>query len=200
MPKLISRAEARTSDLSTFFTGRACQRGHFAPRYTSNGHCLPCNNQQSNDWSKANREAKRQHGKTWYYANLEEERERSRKRRQEKPDECRAAVNRWFEQNPGKRNSYAAARRARLLDATPAWLTIEHLKAIEQIYADCPAGWHIDHIVPLQGENVCGLHVPWNLRPLDQPSNNAKFNHLPASNDLLDYSAPYWAANASAMP
>lgn len=201
MPIIISRAEARASGLTKYFTGRPCKAGHLEPRYVSNGHCPSCVSQQSSEWSRNNREAKRQHGKTWYYANVEAERERSRQRRRDKPEACRAAVNRWFEQNPGRRNAYAAQRRARLLDASPSWLTQEHFRAIDQIYANCPAGWHVDHILPLQGKTVCGLHVPWNLRPLNQPSNNAKFNHLPDDpKDLIDYTAPYWSANASAIP
>jgi hypothetical protein len=72
---------------------------------------------------------------------------------------------------------------AKKLGATPSWLTKEHHEQIKEIYAhakECGMltgdKYHVDHIVPLQGENVCGLHVPWNLQVLPSDINIAKSN------------------------
>jgi hypothetical protein len=69
------------------------------------------------------------------------------------------------------------------LNATPSWLTEEHHEQIKLIYAhakECEVltgdSYHVDHIVPLQGESVSGLHVPWNLQVLPADLNIAKSN------------------------
>jgi hypothetical protein len=56
--------------------------------------------------------------------------------------------------------------------ATPAWANLE---TIRQIY-DCAEGDHVDHIIPLQGELVCGLHVENNLQYLSPEENIKKSN------------------------
>lgn len=77
----------------------------------------------------------------------------------------------------------AAKRRALKLKATPPWLSEYHKRHIERIYYVCSKvsattnrPHDVDHIVPLQGENVCGLHVPWNLQILPAGMNRSKNN------------------------
>lgn len=81
------------------------------------------------------------------------------------------------------RCSEASKRRAVKLNATPEWLDQEQHQEIKDFYwlakdltAVSGESYHVDHIVPLQGDNVCGLHVPWNLQILPADINLSKGN------------------------
>jgi hypothetical protein len=76
------------------------------------------------------------------------------------------------------RNFLWMKRRARKLRATPRWAD---LGKIRQIYQDCPTGFHVDHVVPLKGKIVSGLHVETNLQYLPQAVNAAKSNRFEPS-------------------
>jgi 5-methylcytosine-specific restriction endonuclease McrA len=90
-----------------------------------------------------------------------------------------ARVRSYQKANPEKLTAWWAKRRSSRLNATPAWLTPEHHAEITTIYAQAAhQGWHVDHIVPLQGKRVCGLHVPWNLTILSPCENMAKGNRF----------------------
>lgn len=54
-------------------------------------------------------------------------------------------------------------------------------KTIIEIYLNRPKGYEVDHIIPLNHPDVCGLHVPWNFQYLSREENNRKNNKLPDS-------------------
>ena len=61
------------------------------------------------------------------------------------------------------------------LKATPQWANLDK---INEIYMNCPKGFHVDHIIPLQSKKVCGLHVHNNLRIITAHQNQLKSNRL----------------------
>ncbi len=102
---------------------------------------------------------------------------------------ARKKTNEWYHNNKNKVKKYQkenaykllannAKYRAKKLNATPKWLTKEHLKEIREIYKNSSKDHHVDHIVPLQGKSVSGLHVPWNLRVITKEENLSKSNKL----------------------
>ena len=73
-------------------------------------------------------------------------------------------------------------RRKDVNDRTPSWVSkAERL----EIYANCPKGMEVDHIIPLKGlidgRPVTGLHVPWNLQYLSKEANRKKYNRISES-------------------
>ena len=89
----------------------------------------------------------------------------------------------YAKQNRPKRNSFTAKRKAAKLNRTPPWLNKEHLQQIEDLYLIAKMfqmytgqEYHVDHVIPLQGKNVSGLHTPWNLQVLPAKENLIKGN------------------------
>ena len=66
----------------------------------------------------------------------------------------------------------------RLYWAMPPWITDSMANAIVELYERRRTGEGVDHIVPLDGRNVCGLNVPWNLRIITRKENGIKSNRV----------------------
>lgn len=86
-------------------------------------------------------------------------------------------ANGWVKNSPPKIPKAYFTVRARLLLAlrTPKWIDLDEMLSI---YEKCPAGYHVDHIVPLNGKIFSGLNVPWNLQYLPAAVNVKKGNRL----------------------
>jgi len=91
----------------------------------------------------------------------------------------------WRKANPDKVNAQSAKRRSAKLQRTPPWITKEQLKEIQEFYSLAKElQWlseeplTVDHIIPLQGKNVSGLNLPWNLQILPQSLNISKGNRI----------------------
>jgi 5-methylcytosine-specific restriction endonuclease McrA len=58
----------------------------------------------------------------------------------------------------------------------PKWVDNQELG---KIYKERPVGHEVDHIIPIRGKTVSGLHVPWNLQYLPMSENRKKSNKIP---------------------
>lgn len=97
------------------------------------------------------------------------------------PEKTNARVKAWAQANPDKACAKATRYRAAKLNATPAWA--DHV-AIGMVYRAAEVirttGFdvHVDHVVPLQGKLVTGLHVHNNLKVIKAEANRSKSNHF----------------------
>lgn len=108
----------------------------------------------------------------------EREAEYKRKWRERNRERHNAYNKAWAKENSGKVTAYAREYQALKLNRMPKWLTAEQINAIKKVYENRPKGYHVDHIIPLKGKNVSGLHVPWNLQYLPAKDNLKKSNKL----------------------
>ena len=123
-------------------------------------------------WYEANREDVSARKRAWYEANREAVIAQQRAYRAKNPEAVRA-----------KKRVEGARRNAERLGQIPAWADLD---AIAEIYAACPQGFEVDHVVPYRGKHggkrvVSGLHVAENLQYLTPTENSRKrAKHDPA--------------------
>lgn len=146
-----TRQEALQSNNKFYFTGKPCKFGHIAKRLASSKTCYTCDKIRNSQKPKRCR-------KEYYSKNR---------------DKILKQQIQWRRDNVALINAKSAKRRATKLQATPRWANI---KKIREIYKNCPVGYEVDHIVPLNGELVCGLHVENNLQYLTPKENGEKSN------------------------
>ena len=133
---------------------------------------------------------------------VRKKRERDVQYRKNNFEKCRSNILAWSAKNPekvklyaaktksnnkGKVNAHTAKRRLAKLNRTPKWLTLDENWMIEQAYEIAALRtklfgfpWHVDHIIPLQGEIVSGLHTPYNLQVIPGADNVRKANKFEA--------------------
>jgi hypothetical protein len=186
LPK--TRAEAKAAGAKYYFTGEPCKHGHIAPRKTK-GACIECLKVEWEQGNTTRAEYFRQYNKSdagieakqAYYAR---NREAVIARAQARPlEEKRVYQKAWKNANQVWVRADTKARRRKHRNATPPWLTRKQKAEIRQLYQiaitmtkTTKEQYVVDHIIPLRGESVCGLHVPWNLRVITQEENLAKSN------------------------
>lgn len=200
----ISRKQAKQQNITKYFTGKKCLRGHIAYRTTANGQCLECF-----------KLIKPLSDKKYRQKNIGRLREydKNRPKRKRNPEIVKVAKNRHYEkhkeiilakqaehrilnkehyckyfkkykkENAGKVRYWGACREAAKINRTPKWLTSVDKERIQNEYKLASLltkitgeSWHVDHIIPLQGKLVSGLHVPGNLKAIRGSENVSKNN------------------------
>lgn len=195
--EIISKEEAIKRGLNYYFTGKPCKNGHIARRLLSSPHCAECKLEKRKQYYVKNIDAQRAKGRNYHHRNREvslarmskwqkENKEsiyaRNRAWRNDNKNKISAANKIWRENNRAYIRFHNVCRIAHIKLATPQWADMKKIKAIYAMALikteTTGVQYHVDHIVPLRGKLVCGLHVENNLRVIPAKDNLIKGNRI----------------------
>lgn len=150
--------------------------------------CKDCANSYVRKWAQDNREKAYSYQKNARSKKPEHYKAKDDVWRKANPKAAVEKTMRWASNNAGAKLAANAKRRANKLKATPLWADLEKVKQLYKIAAKWNELWpedpvHVDHVIPLKGKNVSGLHTELNLQILRATDNIKK------SNKLLDISS-----------
>lgn len=149
--------------------------------------CKECVSVRNHDYGQANAEAISVKTAAARIKNAARIKEYATKYRDENRDTLNEQYRLYAKRFPQKKQANSVARRARKLNATPAWANQGYIALfyeMAKLEADRTGlEVHVDHIVPLSHPLVCGLHVEHNLQLLTKSANLRKSNlvwpHMP---------------------
>jgi len=156
--------------------------------------CTPCSNAlRVSEWIKVNPERAKQHSG---YGGTEAAKKRYAQSERGK-EIGRMKATRWYWKNPEKARALCRARyqanrdreiqkvvdrSKRIQRATPPWVDVAEIGKLysiaRKITRETGIKHQVDHIMPLNGKGLSGLHVPWNLRIVTEHENKTKSNKL----------------------
>lgn len=201
--KIISRKEAKAAGLSRYFTGEPCGHGFIAERETKTKKCV-CESHKAMRAANANKRyladrdsrlakakkyaednaeqvklARRDH----YIRNREAIKQNAAGWAESNRESRRKIAREWAKRNRDIVSANNRKRQARKQNATPAWFGEFDDFVMKEAYdlakrreAATGIKWEVDHIVPLAGRKVCGLHVGGNIQVIPMAENRKKSN------------------------
>lgn len=203
---ILNRKEAKQQKLIRYYTGKPCLQGHIAERQVSNGVCLACIKERKSVYDKTYRakhlaqihayDAARPRriknpntikaAKKRYYEKYKESILLKMQLNRAKNKEVNAIYfKKYKKDNSGKVAAWNASREASKIQRTPIWVDADELWLIKEAYSLSALRtkmlgfiWHVDHIVPLQGKLVSGLHTIANLQVIPAIVNMSKHNRF----------------------
>lgn len=164
--------------------------------YVNSNRCKNCQRLYLNEWRRKNPDKRKLQQLKEYAKDGDKYRSYAELYRNDNLEKCKAATKKWIDNNKEYRADYHrdrynndsdirskvkasnSARHIRLRQATPSWADKDVLKSFYEkaIKMSDREGirYHVDHIIPLQGKYVSGLHVPKNLQIITESANCIK--------------------------
>jgi hypothetical protein len=141
-----------SQNINNFYKAKGYKDGH-------QGQCKKCLAAKNALWGKNNPEVKALKQRRWATKN---------------PAKAKELKDNWYSKNLAKRAELKAQYRASKLQRTPIWFEADK---VAMVYAKAKE-WHmdVDHVIPLQGKLVSGLHCWANLQLLNKALNSSKGN------------------------
>jgi hypothetical protein len=191
------RLAAREAGLQVFNVGVLCVRGHSSGRYTANNTCVDChlayleknkitNLVRDREYRAKNKLARAAKQKAYYRENTDACIAYQRQHYQSNRERRLAWQKDYYEENKGSVRAGDSRKRASRFKRVVDWggeyaeTTRHREQALHEMAVQLEAAtgraYNVDHMYPLQGRLVCGLHVCDNLQVIPQALNNAKLN------------------------
>jgi hypothetical protein len=127
--------------------------------------CKQCKHESGKSWHKRNKDRHSEINRKWYENNKEQHLANSKA---------------WYEANKHRKLETTTAREKRCVLATPIWADRELIKELyalaKKLTEQTGIPHEVDHVIPLQGRNVSGLHVETNLQVITATENRRKSN------------------------
>lgn len=175
---VITRAEAKSKGLKFYYTGNPCVRGHLSERYVR-GQCVSCGPELERRRDRARKLAT---NAAWKKNHPDKVNAVNRAWREAHPEKDSGHHRKWKTANRGKVNASTRKRQAAQIQRSPGWADYNRIRIVyecaAQMSRETGVPMHVDHVIPLQGKRVSGLHVHDNLRIIPARDNARKHNHF----------------------
>ena len=178
---------------------------HHATKDGHNSYCKLCMKEYKAQYDKKNYDRNSNYRKDYNKRNAEKHKQdwkirysnpkykeyhlnKNKKWREEHSNRYKEGQLNWREANPEKLAEYSSFHRSRRKNAVPIWFSdfdkfviqeAHNLRGLRLISTGIE--WEVDHIIPISGKKVCGLHVAINLQVIPKIENKRKLNKYEVS-------------------